>query len=127
MAALRDPTVTTLNVSWANFGVEEAEKIAERHQHESCEVTNRVLDRNNIGAEGMEHLVRALQHENCRVTDLYLGGNNIDQSVLDRLQTFLDANIKRAAEKAAEILGIQKSLASLASQQEETKREEEQC
>ena len=104
LAALRDPTVTTLVVSWMNFGAEDVEKIAEGLQHKNCHVTNLSLWGNKIGDEGVEHLSRALQHENCRVTNLDLVNNefglrdkNIDQSVLDRLQTFLDANVEKAA------------------------------
>ena len=72
LAALRDPTVTKLDVSRALFGDEGAQNIAEGLQHENCRVTNLNLWNNNIGAEGVEHLVHALQHENCRVTNLYL-------------------------------------------------------
>ena len=52
LAALRDPTVTKLDVSRANFGMEGIEKIAEGLQHENCRVTNLDLMSNNIGAEG---------------------------------------------------------------------------
>ena len=97
LAALRDPTVTTLDVGGAWFGDEGIEKIAEGLQYENCRVTTLGLSYNKIGAEGAEHLVRALQHENCRVAHLILRHNNIDQSVLDRLQPLLAANIEKAA------------------------------
>ena len=104
LAALRDPTVTKLDVSSAKrqrrsakFGDEGIEKIAEGLQHENCRVTRLGLAVNKIGAEGVEHLVHALQHENCCVTTLNLGGNQIDQFVLDSLQPFLAANVEKAA------------------------------
>ena len=105
--------VTDLVLNYNEIGAKGVEHLSHALQHENCRVTFLALATNEIGDEGAEHLSRALQHENCRVTTLWLTPTGTD----DRLQTFLDANIKRAAEK---------SLASLASQQEETKGEEEE-
>ena len=64
LAALRDPTVTELDVSCAEINDEEALKIAVVLEHENCRVTELYLVYNNIGDEGVKHLSRALQHEN---------------------------------------------------------------
>ena len=95
LAALRDPTVTTLVVSWMNFGAEDVEKIAEGLQHKNCHVTNLSLWGNKIGDEGVEHLSRALQHENCHVTDLNLYRNNIgDEGVAHLVRALQHENCR---------------------------------